>query len=185
MSVIAASEIRGRAATTDKDLKAAVSQWLSSPPRRIDRLIFQSLLGAAMLKAHVRSDCGLYLASRHPARPTMGALLDAVCVQRKQPKPFEFVNSVSNAAGFHVAQQLGLEGPNLFIGAGAQVWTHLQALAALDLRDGVIGQALLLVCDERGDFCVQAVLLEGQAPQPLAADFANLTTAVEIQRLEL
>lgn len=185
MSVIAASEIRGRAATSDKDLKIALSQWLSSPPRRIDRLIFQTLLGAAAVKDHVRSDCGLYLASRHPARPTMGALLDAVCVQHKQPKPFEFVNSVSNAAGFHVAQQLGLEGPNLFIGAGAQVWSQLQALAALDLRDGVIGQALLLVCDERGDFCVQAVLLDGQAPQALAADFAALTATIDVRRLDL
>ena len=50
MPVIAASEIHGLAATCDKQLKAALSQWLDSPPRRIDRLIFQALLGAALLK---------------------------------------------------------------------------------------------------------------------------------------
>lgn len=185
MRVIAASEIHGRAATSDKELKAALSQWLESPPRRIDRLIFQALLGAAALKAQVRSDCGLYLASRHPARPTMGALLDAVCVQHKQPKPFEFVNSVSNAAGFHVAQQLGLEGPNLFIGAGPRVWAQLQRLAALDLADGLIGQALLLVVEDLGAFRVQAVLLEGHAPSAPATDFAALTAGIEVQRLDL
>ncbi|QKE64772.1 hypothetical protein HNE05_15915 [Aquipseudomonas campi] len=185
MKVIAASEIHGRAATSDKQLKAALSQWLDSPPRRIDRLIFQALLGAAALKAQVRSDCGLYLASRHPARPTMGALLDAVCVQHKQPKPFEFVNSVSNAAGFHVAQQLGLEGPNLFIGAGPRVWPQLQTLAGLDLQDGLIGQALLLLVEESKDFRVQAVLLEGDEPGAPAADFTALTAGIEVRRLDL
>lgn len=179
MKVIAASEIEGLASTSDKDLKAALSDWLSSPPRRIDRLIFQALLGGAAIRDHIRSDCGLYLASRHPARPTMIALLEAVCVQHKQPKPFEFVNSVSNAAGFHVAQQLGLEGPNLFIGAGPRVWSQLLNLARLDLQDGVITQALLIVVDERGDFCVQGVLVEG-ADAPVADSFTALTAGVDV-----
>lgn len=185
MPVIAASEIRGLAATSDKQLKAALGQWLDNPPRRIDRLILQCLLAAAPLKQQVRSSCGLYLASAHPARATMGALLEAVCVQHKQPKPFEFVNSVSNAAGFHIAQQLGIEGPNLFIGAGPRVWAHLLALANLDLRDGLIEQALLLVCAERGDFCVQALLLEGATDAASAVDFAGLSGAIEVQRLHL
>jgi len=184
MTVIAASEIHGLATTQDKDLKAALSRYLSAPPRRIDRLIYQALLGGALIRADIRSDCGLYLASRHPARPTMIALLEAVCVQRKQPKPFEFVNSVSNAAGFHVAQQLGLEGPNLFIGAGAKVWSQLSNLARLDLHDGVVSQALLLVVDEQGDFSVRGVLLEG--PDVQAADtFEALAAGVEVQRLDL
>ncbi|MDP2747425.1 hypothetical protein [Pseudomonas sp.] len=185
MPVIAASEVHGLASTDDKQLKAALGQWLDSPPRRIDRLILQCLLAAAPLKAQVRNNCGLYLASAHPARATMGALLEAVYVQHKQPKPFEFVNSVSNAAGFHIAQQLGIDGPNLFIGAGEQVWAQLQTLANLDLQDGLIEQALLLVCDERGDFCVQALLLEGAIAGAYANDFAELSRGVEVLRLHL
>lgn len=180
--VIAACSVRGEASCSDKDLKTALGQWLSAPPRRIDRMILQALLCSAPLKAQVRSDCGLYLASRHPARATMGALLDAVCVHQRQPKPFEFVNSVSNAAGFHVAAQLGLEGPNLFIGAGAKVWKQLQMLAALDLADGTISQALLVVIDENGDFLAQAVLIDGPSQ---AADFAELTAGIEVQELRL
>ena len=42
MKVIAASEIHGSAELDDKALKAALSQYLASPPRRIDRLIFQA-----------------------------------------------------------------------------------------------------------------------------------------------
>jgi hypothetical protein len=159
MRVIARNEVRGSAADTDKQLKAQLSQWLEQPPRRIDRLILQCLLAAAPLKSYITGRCGLYLAAAHPDRSTMGALLNSVCVQHKQPKPFEFVNSVSNAAGFHIAQQLGLEGPNLFIGAGENVWEQLQALAKLDLDDGVIEQALLVVCEDVKDFEVRAELL--------------------------
>jgi len=185
MPVIAASEVHGLASTDDKQLKTALGQWLDSPPRRIDRLILQCLLAAAPLKAQVRSNCGLYLASAHPARATMGALLEAVCVQHKQPKPFEFVNSVSNAAGFHIAQQLGIDGPNLFIGAGEQVWPQLLSLANLDLQDGLIEQALLLVCDERGDFCVQALLLEGAITSAYTNSFNELSAGTEVQRIKL
>ncbi len=70
MKVIAASEIHGLASTSDKDLKVALSHWLSTPPRRIDRLIFQALLGAAAIKEHIRSDCGLYLSTTNHDRPT-------------------------------------------------------------------------------------------------------------------
>lgn len=178
--VIAACSVRAAANCSDKELKAALGQWLDAPPRRIDRMILQALLCTAPLKAQVRSNCGLYLASRHPARATMGALLDAVCVHQRQPKPFEFVNSVSNAAGFHVAAQLGLEGPNLFIGAGARVWTQLQALATLDLRDGLIDQALLVVIDETDGFIAQAALIEGPVQ---AEDFASLTAGIEVLHL--
>jgi hypothetical protein len=115
----------------------------------------------------------------------MGALLDAVCVQQRQPKPFEFVNSVSNAAGFHVAQQLGLEGPNLFVGAGPRVWPQLQRLTALDLADGLVSQALLVVVEDLGDFRVQAALLErGEANAP-ATDFVAMTAGTEVRRLDL
>ncbi|TBU76198.1 hypothetical protein [Phytopseudomonas daroniae] len=181
-AAIAACSVRGNASCSDKDLKAALGEWLNSPPRRIDRLILQALLCTAPLKAQVRRDCGLYLASRYPARVTMGSLLDAVCVRQLQPKPFEFVNSVSNAAGFHVAAQLGLEGPNLFIGAGPRAWKQLQALAGLDLADGLVSQALLVLIDENDEFVAQAVLINGLSK---AADFAELTAGIDVLLLQL
>lgn len=185
MKVIAASEVRGSAAVDDKVLKARLGAYLAHPPRRVDRLILQALLGAALLKPYVQTRSGLYLAATYPARPTMQALLEAVCVEQKLPKPFEFVNSVSNAAGFHVAQQLDLQGPNLFIGAGTAVWGDLWMLAELDLSEGLIDQALLLLCHERDGFCVQALVLEaGEGPGP-AQGFAGLTAQVEVLRLAL
>src|SRR5690606_37649669 len=147
MKVIAACEVRGRN-RSDSQLKAALSEHLDNPPRRTDRLTLLALLAAAPLRAHMQADSGLYLAATWPARQNMFALLESVCAQQKLPKPFEFVNSVSNAAGFHVAQQLGLQGPNLFIGAGPQVWGHLLDLAGNDLERAQIRQGLVMLVEE-------------------------------------
>ena len=46
-------------------------------------------------------------------------------------------------------------------------------------------QALLLVCDERGDFCVQAVLLDGATAGMHASSFATLTAGIEVERIKL
>lgn len=186
MPVIAASQISGDAQITNKQLKAALQQWLPAP-RRVDRLILQSLLAVALIQQPIRAECGLYVASTFPARTTMASLLNAVCADQRQPKPFEFVNSVSNAAGFHIAQQLKLNGPNLFISAGNQVWQQLSMLAACDFAAGSIQQALLLCCheDELG-FCARAVLLAGDAPALTPqSDFASLSAAVEVNNYRL
>lgn len=183
MQVIAASHISGCANTTDKQLKAVLQQWLMQAPRRIDRFILQSLLAAAAIQQHVQADCGLYVASTFPARSTMASLLNTVCAEQRQPKPFEFVNSVSNAAGFHIAQQLKLNGPNLFISANAQVWQQLSMLAACDLKSGSTQQALLVFCDEQAGFNAQAVLLEN-GPTALTAtiNFQSLCAGIDIRR---
>ena len=54
-------------------------------------------------------------------------------------------------------------------------------LAALDLADGTISQALLVVIDENGDFQAQAVLVE--APTK-AQDFTELTANIEVLHLQ-
>ena len=122
-----------------------------------------------------------YVASTYPARTTMSSLLNTVCTEQRQPKPFEFVNSVSNAAGFHIAQQLKLNGPNLFISANVQVWQQLSMLAACDLKSGIIKQALLVFCDEDDDFNAQAVLLE-DSPNifPRPSTFISCAAAVDV-----
>lgn len=184
MKVLAASEIQGAALLSDKQLKACLSDFME-PPRRVDRLILQALLGAATLAQRPVKRCGLYLAASYPCRPTMQALLETVCLQQKLPKPFEFVNSASNAAGFHVAQRLELEGPNLFIGAGRDVWRQLLELAALDLEDDVVEQALLIHCDNPGHFIVRALLLQASDAAAPDGDFAALSSTVEVFRLNL
>lgn len=181
MQVIAASQFTGCASITNKQLKTVLQQWLMRPPRRIDRFILHSLLAATALQQYVRADCGLYVASTYPARTTMASLLNNVCAEQRQPKPFEFVNSVSNAAGFHIAQQLNLNGPNLFISANTQVWQQLSMLAACDMQAGSIKQALLVFCDESNGFTAQAVLLESSpAVYAAGSDFQSLCAAIDV-----
>lgn len=184
MTPIAASHISASAQTSDKQLKAALAEHME-PPRRIDRLILSSLLGCALLQEHVTANCGLYLAARYPCRPNMQSLMEAVCLSEKQPKPFEFVNSVSNAAGFHIAQRLGLEGPNLFIGANEHTWQRLLELASLDLNSGVIDQALLVYCDNPNRVEVFCVLLQGPGPMPGVPHFAPLSQNLTVHQLHL
>lgn len=186
MKVIAACEVRGLD-RTDNQLKATLGEYLSKPPRRIDRLTLLALLVAAPLKEHLQADSGLYLAATYPARPNMFALLESVCAQQKLPKPFEFVNSVSNAAGFHVAQQLGMQGPNLFIGAGAQVWGQLLDLAGSDLERAQVRQALVVLIEENqlDGFSAYALVLENGGDTLTGRDFASLSGSVEAIRLNL
>lgn len=186
MKVIAACEARGLR-NPDSQLKAVIGEFLAKPPRRLDRLTLLSLLVAAPLKAHLQADSGLYLAATYPARANMFALLNSVCAQHKLPKPFEFVNSVSNAAGFHVAQQLGMQGPNLFIGAGTQVWGQLLDLAGSDLERAQVRQALVLLIeeDDQEGFRAQALLLENGGDTLTGRDFASLSGPVEVIRVNL
>lgn len=165
MEIIATRQLDIAASIDSKQLKQQLRPLLKQMPRRVDRLTWQCLLVAAPLRPHLQPDCGLYLASYYPSRDTMGSLLHSVCIDRLQPKPFEFVNSVSNAAGFYLARQLELDGPNLCLGSHEHIWPQLLQLAHCDLANGQIQQALMLNCleDPAGNTTLQVLLVRGEA----------------------
>ena len=171
MKVLNALQLDIPATADNKQLKQQLREYLSNLPRRVDRLTWQCLLAAAPLKEQLETRCGLYLASRYPSCDTMGSLLHAVCIDQLQPKPFEFVNSVSNAAGFYLAQLFALDGPNLCLVSHDCIWPQLLQLAYCDLSAGHISQALLINCQEdcnSGDCRVQVVLVQaGSNPEDL------------------
>lgn len=184
MKVIAACQINGPAECSDKLLKSYLQAYMPAP-RRIDPFILQCLLAGALLKEHISPDCGLYLAADYPCAQTMSRLLSNVVLEDKLPKPLEFVNSVSNAAGFYLAQSLGLEGPNLFIGAGPTPWQQLCQLAAVDLAEGVISQALLIHCHNVQAFEVRGLLLSAEAGSLDSSSFASLCATVALAQLQI
>lgn len=186
MHVINASELLVSAQISDKQLKTLLREHFSNLPRRIDRLAWQTLLATAPLAEHLTPNCGIYLATDYPSGDTMAGLLNSTCIQQLQPKPFEFVNSVSNAAGFYLAKQLDVQGPNLFISAGPQVWQQLLQLAYCDVQANNCQQALLVVCRGNEQVQLQAVLIENQHNQFLAADsFAQLSSELAVTQLVL
>lgn len=187
MKVLAALQLDIAAVMDNKQLKQQLRQYLPELPRRVDRLTWQCLLAGAPFKPQLHSSCGLYLASQYPSRDTMASLLNSVCVAQLQPKPFEFVNSVSNAASFYLARLLGLDGPNLCLGSHAGIWPQLLQLAQCDLVAGHVQQALLINCREEsaGDSQLQVVLVQAEGTAEtgrwwLSADFAQLTEKAEV-----
>lgn len=187
MKVLAALQLDIAAVMDNKQLKQQLRQYLPELPRRVDRLTWQCLLAGAPFKPQLHSSCGLYLASQYPSRDTMASLLNSVCVAQLQPKPFEFVNSVSNAASFYLARLLGLDGPNLCLGSHAGIWPQLLQLAQCDLVAGHVQQALLINCREEsaGDCQLQVVLVQAEGTAEtgrwwLSADFAQLTEKAEV-----
>lgn len=156
MSLIAASQLHCRAEVTEREIK----QHLEKAPRRTNRVTLLSLLATKPIQHLLNPSCGLYIASINPDEKNMQELLEAVCINKVPPKPFQFVNSVSNATGFYLAKELGLEGPNLFIGSNDEVWKNLIMLANLDLGRSV-KQALLINCINYAESSIEVVLLEG------------------------
>ena len=137
--------------------------------RRIDRFIQLALLGSARCAAdrHLELDCGLYLGSGHgPVSNNISTQLQLIR-DRQVPKPFNFVNTLGNSAGYYVARNLGLGGQNLFISRrGASFQAVLEA-ALLDLEAGAVSQALLGVVEE-----VTLPLVEHRRRQGLTPDLA-------------
>jgi hypothetical protein len=182
LSLLAASLLQCHRDITERELK----RQLDAAPRRTDRLTLLSLLAVQPIRQQLQSDCGLYVASVNPDEKNMQELLESVCIQQMAPKPFQFVNSVSNAAGFHLAKALQLQGPNLFISAGAQVWDNLLRLAGLDLRLG-LSQALLIHCNNGHNARVEVLLLDSPLHVPPQTDFDQLkalAACIEDHRIE-
>jgi len=83
--------------------------------RRTDRFIQLALLGAsrAMKEQTLDEKTGLYMASGQGNLAVFNRLRDQQYIDHQPPKPVDFINSLSNTAGFYVAQHLALLGKNL------------------------------------------------------------------------
>jgi len=177
-SVIQHYQLELDAMCSDKALKQMLGQQLARMPRRMDRLALLTLLLAVPFRGQLASGCGIYLAADYPSLANMYALLDSVVVQQQLPKPFEFVNSVSNAASFYAAQMLELDGPNMFIGAGKAPWQPLAELAYADLHSNVVPEALLIRCLQgNNQLGGQAVHVKAGNWRPLQWHFDSFVTA--------
>jgi hypothetical protein len=96
------------------DLRAACKAVLPKSVRRTDGYIQLGLLGIEQMqrRAEISEDTALYLASGQGNI----SVFNRICQQRLRdkfpPKPVEFINSLSNTAGFYIAQLLGLKSKN-------------------------------------------------------------------------
>lgn len=118
--------------------------------RRVDRFIQLALLGSARCAAgrSITADCSLYLGSGLGPMSNNISTQEQLIRDRLTPKPFNFINTLGNSAGYYVAKNLALRGQNLFISRrGASLQALLEA-ALVDLETGGINQALVGVVEE-------------------------------------
>ncbi|MFV0277142.1 MAG: beta-ketoacyl synthase N-terminal-like domain-containing protein [Parahaliea sp.] len=143
------------------DLKPDVSACCRERFRRIDRFTQLALVGSARLVsdlvACVKEDTERALAAASPLDPGTGlylssrfaSLSNTIEVHERMvrsgdlPRPANFINTLSNAAGYYVARNLGLGGVNQFVSRDdASLLAALQ-LVQLDVASGQVSAALV------------------------------------------
>ncbi len=125
----------GRREDETLDVKASWKAISAKMIRRTDRFIQLALLGAydALKERDVLSDTALYMASGQGNLAVFKRLRDQRYIQKQPPKPVDFINSLSNTAGFYVAQYFELTGKNLNISRQSLSIETLLLLAQNDL----------------------------------------------------
>ncbi len=135
------------------------------PFRRVDRFVQLALAGSGgcAAKVHLGAGCGIYLGSANGPLTSNIRVQQHMLRQRELARPFDFVNTLGSIAGFHVADNLELDGPNQFVSRRARSLEAVLELALTDLALGVVQHALLGVVEE--------------CPQPLADQRRRLRVA--------
>ncbi len=135
------------------NIKAECKQVAPAFVRRTDRFIQLGILGIAGIIQQGKLD------SNTPLIMTSGqgnlAVFRRLCVQRYvekvPPNPVDFINSLSNTAGFYIAKYLGLESKNLNLAQHGFVVENALLMAQASLNSGQSRQILLGGVDEKPD----------------------------------
>jgi len=118
---------------------------LPAAPRRIGRFIQLALIAALRCRGEraLPSDTAVYLCSARGDLETTLEILQDLFRKAQAPKPLQFVNTVSNAASFYVAQVLALQSRSHFTCSRYMAMESALQIAALDLADGRVRSALV------------------------------------------
>lgn len=127
------------------DLRALTKEATGKPVRRIGRFIQLALIGATRCAGAEKPppETGVYLASRRADLEMIVEVKEHLFRDGFAPKPLSFINTVSNAACFYVAQHFGLHGRSSFVGAGCFAFETAAQIALLDLEMGAVRSALV------------------------------------------
>lgn len=125
------------------DLRMRLLELTGQSFRRINRYIELALYGALQCARNgVGADTALYLASEAPMLADCVKALRGVVAERRPPTPFEFMNISGNMAGFYIAQQLAMSGPQLAVhrsGASMDAALELLTVQSAQHRRALLG----------------------------------------------
>ena len=139
------------------ELKSALFEASGKKIRRIDRLTQLALIGCFQCKSsfELSKNTGLYMSSIFGSINNTTKVLGEIYQERQCPSPLRFVNTVSNAACFYIAEQLGLFANNQFVTRDHFTLEAGVKLASLDLELGNVEAALVgVVCEVGADLNV-------------------------------
>ncbi|MGQ9427516.1 beta-ketoacyl synthase chain length factor [Gilvimarinus sp. F26214L] len=127
------------------ELKEAVRAATGVAVRRVTRFVQLALIGAGRCASgqDLPADTAVYFASCRGDTQVTVELLEDMVGRRELPGPLTFVNSVSNAACFHVARALGLHDRSNFITNRFDPITAALKCAWLDVLRGEVRSALV------------------------------------------
>ena len=134
---------------TASELKALVADAVGAPVRRIGRFIQLALIGAGRCAKPVvlPKNAAVYLGSGRGDLEVTIEVMQSLLRDGLAPKPLSFINTVSNAACFYVAQSLKLMSRSSFVCNRYFAFESMLQLAALDIDCELIDTALLGTVD--------------------------------------
>ena len=126
------------------DLRELTQQITGKSFRRIGRFIQLAMIGAARCaQLGVPSDTAVYLASGRGDLELTVDIMVELFARAQTPKPLAFVNTVSNAACFYVAQLLGLQSRSNYVCNRYFAFESVLQLATTDILLGSVDSALV------------------------------------------
>ena len=131
-------------------LKEEIRRYTKENFRRVNRFILLTLLGARQcINAHtLDSGTAIYLTTEHGILGETADVLDEIYAVSSLPKPFGFINTMSNTAAFYLAQNLGVRGRNITMSSQHLSFERGLELLKVDFAGGVERSALIGGVDE-------------------------------------
>ncbi len=138
---------------TDADihsLKKEMERYTQETFRRVNRFVLLALLGARQcIHQHtLETDTAVFLTTEHGYLRETAEALDEIFAARSLPKPFSFINTLSNTAAFYLAQHLGIRGRNITVSSQHLSFERGLELLNVDFALGAETSALIGGVDE-------------------------------------
>jgi hypothetical protein len=150
MYIHSASVFVGEANADVSNLREEIRRYTQENFRRGNRFILLSLLGALRCAyGHsLEANTAVYLTTEHGNLSETAAVLDEIYAAHSLPKPYGFINTMSNTAAFYLAQNLGVRGRNITVSSQHVSFERGLELLKADLAGGAEKNALIGGVDE-------------------------------------